>query len=65
MRTSDAGDLVETVSGLDKEIFDASIQIKKFLYPHKDSTSSAKTTPTATHGVRLPKLDCQLSTETF
>ena len=57
MSTNDAGDLEETVSGHDKEIFDASIQIKKFLYPHKDSTSSTETTPTATHGVRLPKLD--------
>ena len=57
MSTSDAGDLAETISGLDKEIFDVSIQIKKFLYPHKDSIAPPDTTPTTTHGVRLPKLD--------
>ena len=57
MSTSDAGDLAETISGLDKEIFDVSIQIKEFLYPHKDSIAPPDTTPTTTHGVRLPKLD--------
>ena len=57
MSTSDAGDLVVTISGLDKEIFNASIQIEEFLYPYKDSTIPTETTSTVTHGVRLPKLD--------
>jgi hypothetical protein len=57
MSTTDASDLVGSISGLDKEIFDVSIQIKEFLYPHKGSTTATDATPTATHGVRLPKLD--------
>jgi hypothetical protein len=57
MSTTDAGDLAGTIFRLDKETFDASIQIKEFLYPHKDFTTLTETTPTATHGVRLPKLD--------
>ena len=61
MSTSDVGDLAEAISGLDKEIFDASIQIKEFLYHHKDSTTPTETAPTVTHGVRLPKSDVPTS----
>lgn len=59
MSTVDAGDLSETVSGLNKEIFDVSIKIKEFLYPynHKAPPTPTEATPTASHGVRLPKLD--------
>ena len=57
MSTSDAADLTRMISGLDKEIFDISIRIKEFLYPHKPPLAPTEATPTTSHGVRLPKLD--------
>ena len=57
MSTSDAADLTRMISRLDKEIFDISIRIKKFLYPHKPPLAPTEATPTTSHGVRLPKLD--------
>ena len=56
MSAADATDLSETISGLDKEMFDVSIKIKEFLYPYDYKVPLTPTEATS-HGVRLPKLD--------
>lgn len=50
-------DLFDTISGLDKGIFDTMLKLKGLLYPTKESTSLPSEASPTTHGVRLPKLD--------
>ena len=57
MSADDAGDLMTTISMLDKRIHDISILIKEFLYPHKKPPTPTVTTASTSNGVRLPKLD--------
>lgn len=48
---------LDTISYLDKGIFETMLKIKKLLHPSKDSVSVPSDPTLATHGVKLPKLD--------
>ena len=50
-------DLFNTISKLDKGIFDIMLKLKKLLYPSKGSAVAPSDPIPTAHGVRLPKLD--------
>ena len=49
--------LFDTISKLDKGIFDAMLKLKKLLYPNKESVDIPSDPSPTAHGVRLSKLD--------